>query len=293
MHKDSPFHTSEQAIQSKLGMRDKMEQFGQRVIRDYLPEQHRDFYRQLPVLFLGHSDKNGWPWASILFNPPGFIESPDKHNLKIKAKPLLGDPLHDSLQVGLPLGILGLEFHSKRRNRASTHIRSVSDEGIEVKVNQSFGNCPKYINDHQLKFLKQWSSDETKIQRIEAFDQDTQNFIAQADTFFVASEAPKKKYKANEGADISHRGGKCGFIRIDNEKQITIPDYSGNFHFNTFGNFLENPKAGLLFIDFTKAKILTLTGHVKIIWESVDIFNFPLAERLWTFEIDHGYWLHP
>ena len=291
MHKDSPFHASEQAIQRKLGVRDKMELFGQRVIRDYLPEQHRDFYRQLPFLFLGHSDKDGWPWASILFNTPGFIESPDNQNLKIKAKPIHGDPLKSSLQVGLPLGILGLEFHSKRRNRASTHIRSISENVIEVKVNQSFGNCPKYINDHQLDFFTNRQLEKTKIKQINSFDQSTQRFLTNADTFFVASEAPKKNYKANEGADISHRGGEPGFIRVDSERQITIPDYSGNFHFNTFGNFLENPKAGLLFIDFANARVLTMTGHVEILWDCPDVKHFPNAQRLWTFQVDHGYWL--
>ena len=61
MNQESPFHAGEQAIQSTLGVRDKMEQFGQRVIRDHMPEQHREFYNQLPFLFVGHSDKEGWP----------------------------------------------------------------------------------------------------------------------------------------------------------------------------------------------------------------------------------------
>jgi hypothetical protein len=36
----SPFHPGEQAIQEKLGGRDRMETVGRRMIRDFLPAQH-------------------------------------------------------------------------------------------------------------------------------------------------------------------------------------------------------------------------------------------------------------
>ncbi len=72
---------------------------------------------------------------------------------------------------------------------------------------------------------------------------------------------------------------------------MTIPDYLGNFHFNTLGNFLLNPKAGLLFIDFENGHILTLTGTVEILWDSPDTNYFEGAERLWQFRIDHGHWI--
>jgi hypothetical protein len=42
----SPFHRGEQAAQQRLGVREQMERFGSRVIRDYMPDQHREFYGQ-------------------------------------------------------------------------------------------------------------------------------------------------------------------------------------------------------------------------------------------------------
>ena len=54
----SPFHGGEQKIQERLGVRDKMERFGRQVIRDFLPEQHRDYYAQLPYVFVGHADQD-------------------------------------------------------------------------------------------------------------------------------------------------------------------------------------------------------------------------------------------
>ena len=47
---ESPFHQGEQKIQQRLGVRDKMERFGRQVIRDFMPDQHREFYAQLPFI---------------------------------------------------------------------------------------------------------------------------------------------------------------------------------------------------------------------------------------------------
>ena len=46
----SPFHHGEQEIQSRFGVREQIENVGQRFIRDHLPDDHRQFYPQLPLL---------------------------------------------------------------------------------------------------------------------------------------------------------------------------------------------------------------------------------------------------
>jgi predicted pyridoxine 5'-phosphate oxidase superfamily flavin-nucleotide-binding protein len=71
-HADSPFHEGEREIQERLGIRDKMETFGRRVIREHLPDQHREFYASLPFVLVGTVDGRGRPWASIVAGPPGF-----------------------------------------------------------------------------------------------------------------------------------------------------------------------------------------------------------------------------
>ncbi len=53
----SPFHPGERDIQTRLGVRDKIEDIGQRYIRNFLPDQHREFYEQLPYLLVGSIDK--------------------------------------------------------------------------------------------------------------------------------------------------------------------------------------------------------------------------------------------
>ena len=291
----SPFHRGEQAIQSRLGVRDKMERFGSRVIRDFMPEQHQEFYNQLPFVFVGHADKDGWPWASILFNKPGFMSSANPRTLDIQAKPVMGDPLAESLKKETRLGLLGIELTSRRRNRLAAHVISHSDEGIRLAIDQAFGNCPQYIQTRELEALAPKTLPQPSIEEIHTFDEQAKALIANSDTFFVASYVNASDNDASphasEGADVSHRGGQPGFIRVDDDKTLSIPDYLGNFHFNTFGNFLENSKAGLLFIDFESGHILTLTGTVEILWDSPDIEHFEGAERLWKFHIDHGRWI--
>lgn len=288
---ESPFHQGEQEIQQRLGVRDKMERFGRQVIRDHMPEQHREFYAQLPFLFVGHTDSQGWPWASILFNPSGFISSANNKNLHINTLTVTGDPLNESLIKDNRLGLLGIELETRRRNRLSTHITDVSNQGIELAVDQAFGNCPQYIQHRELHTIDPTSLPTEEIKNVTKFDAQAIELISNSDTFFVASYVANGSQSASEGADVSHRGGKPGFIRVDDNKTLTIPDYLGNFHFNTLGNFVENAKAGLLFIDFTQGHLLTLTGTVEILWDSPDTQFFAGAERLWKFHIDHGRWL--
>lgn len=287
----SPFHRGEQAIQQQLGVREQMERFGGRVIRDHMPEQHREFYQQLPFVFVGHADAQGWPWASVLFNEPGFIHSPDNKTLTLDALPVTGDPLGDALLPGTRLGFLGIELPSRRRNRLAAHIVESIDKNIRIQVDQSFGNCPQYIQSRELIRLEDKALPASKVNELQKLDARAQALIAKSDTFFVASYVSNNSGEASEGADVSHRGGRPGFIRVDSDSSLTIPDYLGNNHFNTFGNFSENAKAGLLFLDFESGHLLTLTGTVEILWDSPDTEYFEGAERLWKFHLDHGRWI--
>lgn len=289
---ESPFHQGEQSIQQKMGVREKMKRFAQQVIRNYLPEQYQKFFAQLPFVFVGHTDNQGWPWASILFEQPGFISSADNKHLRINADPVDGDPLAHSLAIGKRMGLLGIELETRRRNRISSHISQILDKGIELTVDQAFGNCPQYIQTRKLHVIDYQSMPPKSTELLNKLDDNAIKLINNSDTFFVASFINHEENAENSGADVSHRGGKPGFIRIDDAQTLTIPDYLGNFHFNTLGNFLLYPKAGLLFIDFEQGHLLTLTGSVEILWDSAETEFFTGAERLWKFHLDHGYRLN-
>jgi len=82
----SPFHAGEQAMQSLVGVREVMEARGRQVIRDHMPDQHRDFFAALPFIVIGALDAKGHPWATVMAGPPGFMDSPDPQVLVANGK---------------------------------------------------------------------------------------------------------------------------------------------------------------------------------------------------------------
>jgi ferredoxin-NADP reductase len=105
--------------------------------------------------------------------------------------------------------------------------------------------------------------------------------IARADTFYVASYVDRED--GTRQVDVSHRGGKPGFVRVGSDGMLTIPDFSGNLFFMTLGNIHVNPKTGLLFIDSETGDMLQMTGDAQVVLDSPEIAAFEGAERLWTF----------
>ena len=301
----SPFHKGEQEIQKKLGVRESMEKFGRKVIRGYLPEQHREFYHQLPFIFVGHTDQDGWPWASVVVGGEGFITSRDNTQLEVNILPLDGDPLHQTIEAkGSRIGVLGMEPQSRRRNRLTGAINTVDNSGFTLDIQQTFGNCPQYIQTRDMEFIDSNRSGHSRT-TFDTLDERARQLISRSDTFFVASSAAKPKAESSAkpssenvptdesyGADISHRGGQQGFVKVDDDGVLTIPDYHGNNHYNTLGNFHLNPKAGLLFIDFESRDILMITGRVEILWDDPKQHLYEGAQRFWTFTLDHGIWLN-
>jgi len=285
---ESPFHPGERAIQTRLGGRERMENFGRRVIREFLPEQHQQFYAQLSYFLVGTNDAEGKLWASILVGEPGFISTLDDRTLHIAAQPLFGDPLADTLVVGADIGFLGIELHTRRRNRVNGVVRAVTSAGFEVAVGQTFGNCPKYIQARQFD-LQAFAPTVTRpMQTLTTLGDAERAAIAAADTFFIATAYLDDSAGAAKGVDVSHRGGKPGFVRIDGDT-LTVPDFAGNCHFNTFGNIEMNPRAGLLFIDFEHGNLLYLTGRAAVVWDGdPEIARYPGAERLFKFHVEQG-----
>lgn len=280
-----PFHRGEQEIQNKLGVREKLSRIGPRAIKDYLIDQHRAFFEQIPMVFYGALDQQGHPWASILCAYPGFITSPDPHTLTVTADALPGDPVYAQLVAGSDIALLGLIFQTQRRNRANGRVTRNEGGQIDIRVHQSFGNCPKYIAQRMFSAQKTEPTEQPDTRRSDCFDQHHREFIQSADTFFIATQSAADADANNNGVDVSHRGGKAGFVRIDDDRTLTWPDFAGNQFFNTLGNILINPATGLLFIDFKTGDLLYMTGQAKILWQDESVSGFKGAERLVQFSL--------
>jgi uncharacterized protein len=288
---ESPFHTGELAIQACLGVQELMDKQGRRVIREFLPDQHRQFFAQLPYVIVGTVDATGNPWASILVGNPGFLSTPDDRTLHLAAKPLFGDPLATTLADGIDIGLLGIELPTRRRNRLNGIVIATQSDGFEVKVGQSFGNCPQYIQARRSELAEFDPAKPKPIHPVKHFGKPERTIITASDTFFITTAYQAESAGFASGIDVSHRGGKPGFVRIDGDRTLTIPDFSGNHHFNTFGNLELNPRAGLLFVDFDQGNLFYLTGTAEVIWEGTEILAYEGAERLLRFQLDRGYWV--
>jgi uncharacterized protein len=286
---ESPFHAGELAIQARLGVHEQMDKQGRRVIREFLPDQHRQFFAQLSYVIVGTVDATGNPWASILVGNPGFLSTPDDRTLQVAAKPLFGDPLATTLADGIDIGLLGIELQTRRRNRLNGIVIATQSDGFKVQVGQCFGNCPQYIQVRQSKLTEFDPADPKPVHLIKRLGELERAIITTSDTFFIATAYQAESAGSASGVDISHRGGKPGFVRIDSDQALTIPDFSGNHHFNTFGNLELNPRAGLLFVDFAHGNVLYLTGSAEVMWEGTEILTYEGAERLLRFQLDRGY----
>ena len=281
-------------MHSRLGIRERMVDVGQRVIRTAMPEQHQRFYEQLPFMLVGSVDAAGRPWASTLVGRPGFVRAPHAKRLDFHARPIPGDPLAEGLAPGAQLGFLGIELHTRRRNRVNGHVVASDARGFSVEVDQTVGNCPQYIQGREFAWVR--DADDLmprSTEPLSLLDAGARAFIERSDTLFVATQAPaaagEADVKTGRGADVSHRGGRPGFVKVEDERTLLVPDFTGNFFFMTLGNLQLNPRAGVLFIDFDSGDLLTLTGTAEVVWGGDELKAFDGAERAWRFRIEAGW----
>lgn len=273
------WHDGERQIHRRLGLAETIEPVGRRNIRHFMPDQHRLFFAQLPFALLGVLDRVGNPWATVLSGRPGFLASPDPMFLCIDAFPADSDPAAEGIYVGARIALLGIELPTRRRNRMNGVVVDLDVSRFVVRVEQSFGNCPQYIQRRDYGGFRP-----AGFPRAEPLDLDdgwALDLLRRTDTAFVGSSTPPGKAQPGGGVDVSHRGGMPGFIHIAEDGALEIPDYRGNRYFNTLGNLIAYPRAALAVPDFTRGDLLQLTGPAEIIWDGPSVASVPRAERLW------------
>lgn len=255
------FHQGEQTLQHRFGVREVVSRIGSRAVRNFLPEQHREFFGQIRYIFVGGADEAGAMWVTVLAGNPGFVSSPSPRELSIAAGPLADDPLAGALSADKWIGLLGLDLSNRRRNRANGRILRSEDGCLRLAVEQSFGNCPQYIWPR----ISARADDPEYSPVTSSFsaitDSKVADIISRADTFFVASRQPDEAL--GRGFDVSHRGGRPGFLRVEGGG-LWWPEYAGNNYFNTLGNILVDPACGLLIPNFETGDVLHISGTAKL-----------------------------
>jgi uncharacterized protein len=251
------FHRGEIQVQGRLLVREDAERVGG-IVASEIPPTVGPFLRSQRMAVAASLDERGRPWASLLTGPPGFIEVADEHRLRIAARPIPGDPLAGNLRERPELGLLVFDPRTRRRLRLNGQGLASSD-GLLLLADEVYGNCPKYIQ--QRRLVGESEPHTGHSERSSSLDERSRALVGRADTFFIATWHPEG------GADASHRGGRPGFVRVRDDRTLEFPDYPGNNMFNTLGNLIGHPRAGLLFVDFERGDLLQLTGIARVLWE--------------------------
>jgi uncharacterized protein len=198
-------------------------------------------------------------WTSPLTGQPGFLEASSPTTLTIHAALPSGDPLH-RMGAGQPVGLVVVEFATRRRVRINGFLARVGVDQLVVEVEQAYGNCPQYI--HQRRVVPDAPGGSGYDSRHgTVLSEEDAELIRSADTFFLGTTHPER------GNDASHRGGPAGFVHVEGN-QLWWPDFPGNNMFNSFGNLAVDPAAALLFPDFRTGRTVALSGTAALEWVS-------------------------
>jgi len=283
MKHESPYHNGELSAQALAGVSEQANMIA-RVILDYIRDDALPFIAKQSKAILGFQDIKGKLWASIIFGNPGFVSAKDRQTLCLDLRNCYSgdsDPMWQQMEKSQRLGMLLIDLESRKRLRINGQVLAKSESEILIHVDQSYGNCPKYIQSRRLQIQPLDSRYTDFSHEGKQLSSELKSWIRRMDTFFVASAHP------THGLDVSHRGGFPGFVNVLSSSRLRIPDFSGNNMFNTLGNFLSFPNAGLTFLDFDSGKVLQLTGKPSILWNAPDLAGEGRgATRFWEFEIE-------
>jgi hypothetical protein len=274
----SRFHAGERAVQSRSAVTDEAGRLGRGITRA-IPDAAKPFLEAQRLAILSGVDRSGRVWASLVSGAPGLITAPSATTLRLAAALPDADPLSEGVARGRPLGVLVIDPERRRRLRVNGRVARTDPDAIEIRTEEVFGNCPKYIQARVLEPGVQ-PGRVGPARQSDALTETQRHAIERADTLFIAS------VHADAGADASHRGGRPGFVRVPDERRLLIPDYAGNNMFQTLGNIAADPRVGLLVVDFDTGTTLQLTGRARILWEPDALAPLAGAERALAVEID-------
>ena len=267
---NAPFHSGELMVQERAGEAAIARRNGSAISGNVMVGA-RPFLKLQPMIVLSSSDEESAMWASIIFGRPGFLASEDGSSLDIDLNRALvdpSDPVWANIRRETRLGSLVIDLASRRRIRINGAALLDENLHLRIDVEESFPACPKYITRRHVRLasLETTAADGAPTPGTEPTQAHFAT-LANADTMFVATRSDEGRY------DVSHRGGFPGFLKVTGPLTIQWPEYPGNSMFNTLGNLVHNPEAGLAIPDFERGRVLQLTGRAVTLWDQSDPAN--------------------
>lgn len=243
-----------------------------------------------PLIAVGTVDKEGQPWVTLWGGEPGLARSLGGGVVGIRT-PVAGryDPIVEELvgteatcqvvrEEGQGRMVSGLTIDletrkrvkmygrmvagalSSREDEVTGHEEKIAEIQLVLKIEQSLGNCPKYLNSKHI--VPNFSRPEI-VDNTPQLSTGALHLLSKADLFFVSSA------QHDHDMDTNHRGGPPGFMRVVSNEQsgavICWPEYSGNRLYQSMGNLAINPVAGACVPDFETGDMLYFTGKTQIL----------------------------
>lgn len=132
-----------------------------------------------------------------------------------------------------------------------------------------------------------------KTRYVDGLTQNEIDFIADRDTFFIASTGE------NGYPYIQHRGGPKGFLKVLDTNRVGFIDFSGNRQYISVGNIATHDKIGLIIVDYptrTRLKILAKAEVIELgdnaeLYKKLDLPGYAFKpERMIVLHIDAYDW---
>lgn len=241
------------------------------------------------LLALGTLDDEGFPWTTLLGGQPGFARSLGRSIIGVKT--LIGrnfDPViellfrgrqdgevHETDTTGRLMSALAIHLETRDRVKLGGKMIAGAIEDLDSEaenngasevqavfaIQQSLGNCPKYLNK---KRIIPSTPRPVLSSKSLPLSKPAVTLLTKADMFFMTT--------SNYGSSMStnHRGGLPGFVRVakNDESGVVLiyPELSGNRLYQTLGNLWATPKTGLIFPDFDSGDALYITGTTEILF---------------------------
>ncbi|KAJ3716330.1 hypothetical protein DFJ43DRAFT_1043349 [Lentinula guzmanii] len=279
------WHTGERSIRQKMKFSEDPSLDGMYTwISEELDPGHAQFHSECHFLAVTTLDSDGRPWSSILTSKGGrpgssFIRYIGGSRLRVTAQVWDGEPILRTGKDNMLIAGIGIHFPTRRRNKIAGFVsryERAGDDGrvvtFDMTVNETIGNCPKYINLRHLSPQPQThpkiASENLHLKNEERLPDELINFVFASDTVFLGTTyvAPDKEaasFPSHLG--MNQRGGRKGFIRVSRKdgRTLVLPDFSGNRILTSLGNIEASSLASLTFVDFESGAILYLTGEAK------------------------------
>lgn len=104
-------------------------------------------------------------------------------------------------------------------------------------------------------------------------DPHCQAFVARSPFLLIGTA------NARGGCDVSPRGDPAGFVLVQDERTILLPERPGNRRVDTLFNILENPHVGLIFLVPNVEETLRVNGTARIVRDAARLSQMAMQGK--------------